>query len=196
MNKCAGDLVTASVHSQVLAALPSGLVNDEQITYGRSVESILKILHSDVCVLGGVSLHREVEAARGLIQKLGEGVCPEDRTLSSYSAFMKSVIKKAENFSLFSKADGEHIFGRAAIEYKLAEYGRLCHTFDLKQQMGKLRELRRFEFLLDVTQRTRVGEWLQASLSSAVEPVDKPGADESTYKVATPLRTPRLLCPP
>ena len=63
LNKCAGDLVTASVHSQVLAALPSGLVDKLQITYGRSVESILKILHSDACVVGGVSLHREVVAA-------------------------------------------------------------------------------------------------------------------------------------
>ena len=28
VNQCAGDLVTASVHRRVLAALPSGLVND------------------------------------------------------------------------------------------------------------------------------------------------------------------------
>ena len=91
---------------------------------------------------------------------------------------MKSVIKKAENFSFVSKTDDEQIYGRAAIEYKLAEYGGLSHTFDLKEKMGRLGEFRRFEFLLDVTQRTRVGEWLQASLASATKPVYKPGADE------------------
>ena len=157
------------------------------------MESILKILHSDACVLAGVSLHREVEAARGLIQKLGEGVCPEDRTLSSYSAFMKSVIKKAENFCYFCKSDGEQIFGRAAIEHKLAEYGGSCQSFDLKQKLGKLREFRRFNVLLDATERTRTSEWFQALLSPVRR--RKPGADDSA-NVATPLRTPRSLCPP
>ncbi len=74
LNKRAGDLVTASGHSQVLAALPSGLVEKLHITHGRSVESSLKILHSDACVVGGVSLHREVEAARGMAQSLSEVV--------------------------------------------------------------------------------------------------------------------------
>ncbi len=108
------------------------------------------------------SQHGEVGAeSKSALARCGEsgteseGFCPEDRTLSTFSTFMKSVIKRAENFSFFSKTDGTHVFGRAAIEFKLAEYADLRPTIDMKEKMGKLREFRRFEFLLDSTQRTR-----------------------------------------